>query len=436
MAASNVYFILLSLALFATVVLCAKRTLVLVDNWAVRETHSTYFKELRDKGFDLTFKTADDSTLALVKYGEFLYDNLILFSPSVEDFGGSLSVSEIISFIDGGGNVLVAADSNIGDPIRDLASECGVEFDEEKTALIDHFNFDVSDTGKHTLLVADSKNLVNAPLIVGTPASSQYLYRGIGLSADPNNPLVLSVLHAASTAYSFAPDTKITEYPHAVGTNALLIAALQARNNARVIFFGSLEFFSDEFFTSSVHNAQTGIKTDRSGNQELAVHLTEWVFKEKGMLRVAGVEHHRVGEKHPPAAYTVLDDVEYSINIEEYKGGKWVPFVANDVQLEFVRIDPFVRKTLSSKDGKFFIRFILPDVYGVYKFQVDHLRIGYTHLFSSTQVSVRPLQHTQYERFIWSAYPYYTSAFSMMVGVVIFSFIFLHFKEDSKDKTE
>lgn len=37
-----------------------------------------------DRGFELTFKTADDSSLALVKYGEFLYDNLILFSPSVE----------------------------------------------------------------------------------------------------------------------------------------------------------------------------------------------------------------------------------------------------------------------------------------------------------------------------------------------------------------
>jgi hypothetical protein len=42
------------------------------------------FCQLTDKGFDLTFKTADDASLALVKYGEFLYDNLILFSPSVE----------------------------------------------------------------------------------------------------------------------------------------------------------------------------------------------------------------------------------------------------------------------------------------------------------------------------------------------------------------
>jgi len=66
------------------------------------------------KGFELTFRTAEENSLALVKYGEFLYDNLILFSPSVEEFGGSLNVRAITDFIDGGGNVLVAASSSIG----------------------------------------------------------------------------------------------------------------------------------------------------------------------------------------------------------------------------------------------------------------------------------------------------------------------------------
>lgn len=37
-----------------------------------------------DRGFDLTFRTADDAGLSLIKYGEFLYDNLIIFSPSIE----------------------------------------------------------------------------------------------------------------------------------------------------------------------------------------------------------------------------------------------------------------------------------------------------------------------------------------------------------------
>jgi oligosaccharyltransferase complex subunit beta len=152
---------------------------------------------------------------------------------------------------------------------------------------------------------------------------------------------------------------------------------------------------------------------------------------------VGKVNHHRVGEKVPPQAYTILENVVYSLEIEKFEVGKWVPFDADDVQLEFVRIDPFVRTVLTGKAGIFKTEFMLPDVYGVYQFRVDYNRMGYTHLYSSTQVSVRPLEHTQYERFIASAYPYYTGAFSMMFGVVIFSIVFLHYRDDSaKDKTE
>eukprot|EP00493_Phyllostaurus_siculus_P008638 UN08746 len=56
--------------------------------------------------------------------------------PLWKSLEGSIDVPAITNFIDGGGNVLVAANSNIGEPIRELASECGVEFDEEKTAVI------------------------------------------------------------------------------------------------------------------------------------------------------------------------------------------------------------------------------------------------------------------------------------------------------------
>jgi len=214
------------------------------------------------------------------------------------------------------------------------------------------------------------------------------------------------------------------------------VSGLQARNNARVLFCGSIDFFSDEFFTSSVQNALGGQRFEKSGNQDLANALSQWVFKERGVLRVGEVEHHEHGETKPPQAYTVTDDVEFSVEIEELRNGKWVSFEGTDVQLEFVRIDPFVRTTLKRKGGKFYARFKVPDVYGVYQFRVDYNRIGYTHLFSTTQVSVRPLQHTQYERFIPSAYPYYVSSFSMMAGVFIFSLVFLHFKEDAKDKTD
>jgi oligosaccharyltransferase complex subunit beta len=60
-----------------------KRVLALLDNYGVRETHSTFFKSLKDRGFQVTFKIADDSDLALTKYSEYLYDHLVLFCPNV-----------------------------------------------------------------------------------------------------------------------------------------------------------------------------------------------------------------------------------------------------------------------------------------------------------------------------------------------------------------
>ena len=174
----------------------------------------------------------------------------------MEEFGGALSVDAITDFIDGGGNVLVAGSSHSGDALRDLASECGFELDEEGSSVIDHMNYDISDVGYHTKIVANPENLIDAPIIVGDENVSPMLYQGAGLIANEDNPLVLKLLTASSSAYSYNPETPVKEYPHAIGKNTLLIAALQARNNARVLFSGSLYFFSDEAFTSSIQRAQ------------------------------------------------------------------------------------------------------------------------------------------------------------------------------------
>merc|ERR550539_1508491 len=90
-------------------------------------------------------------------------------------------------------------------------------------------------------------------------------------------------------------------------------------------------------------------KIPKSGNQELAMSLSRWVFMQSGVLRVVNVNHHLVGEKAPPVAdcYTITDEVVYTIEIEEFKTGKgWVPYNGKDVQMEFHRIDPFVRQTM------------------------------------------------------------------------------------------
>ncbi|CAD5216624.1 unnamed protein product [Bursaphelenchus xylophilus] len=411
------------------------RVLVLLDDPKIEQTHSIYLKSLKDRGFVLTIKKADDPSLALIKFGEFLYDHVIVLAPKVEEFGGSLSAEELAKFVDGGGNVLVTGDSKIGDALRDFALEVGFEFGTEGTFVIDHFNYDARlDDGTHTALVVPKTQLIDAELIAGKKLSP-LLYKGIALTYNTENPLRLSVLTGTLTSYNFNPKQKINEYPQAIGQNTVLVGAVQARNNARVVLTGSLALFSDEYINAQIQKNGANQKPEKSGNAEFITAITKWVLKENGVLRVKSVKHSKVGETTAPREYTITEDVKYEIEIEELKDGKWAPFQAKDVQLEFVRIDPFVRTTLNNKNGKLSTQFKLPDVYGVFKFLVDYNRVGYTHLYDVKQVVVRPFEHTQYERFLPAAYPYYVSSFSMMVGVVLFSFVFLYHKEQSKETT-
>lgn len=120
----------------------------------------------------MTFKSADDPSLVLSKYGKYFYENLIIFAPTVQEFGGSLSVETITQFIDDGGkiyyywfyfevlkicinifiifigNVLFTGGVSTGSALRELAAECGFEVTEENSSLIDHLNYDISDLGK------------------------------------------------------------------------------------------------------------------------------------------------------------------------------------------------------------------------------------------------------------------------------------------------
>ena len=192
---------------------CESDILVLVDNLVVRETHSKFLKSLTDRGHKLTIKTADDPTLQLVKYDQHLYDHLILFSPTTEEFGGSLSTSVITEYIDNGGNLLIAGGPEVGFAIRDLANECGLEFDKDGNQVIDHFNFDASlDDGTHTAVIAGNRHLIDAPKITGDKQTlNPLLYRGINLIVNKNNPLVFSVLTSSPTSFSYAPDKPIVE---------------------------------------------------------------------------------------------------------------------------------------------------------------------------------------------------------------------------------
>ena len=44
---------------------------------------------------------------------------------------------------------------------------------------------------------------------------------------DSDNALALPILKGTSTCYTYFPDEAIDQYPHAVGSNTVLIAAIQ-----------------------------------------------------------------------------------------------------------------------------------------------------------------------------------------------------------------
>jgi oligosaccharyltransferase complex subunit beta len=404
-----------------------RRILAVLDDLGLKSSHSSFFRGLEER-YTIDYVAASSTSGKLRKYGEWQYDHLILFAPSVKDPAG-LTARTILDFIDDGHNVIIGADSSVSATTRDVASECGVEFDEEGTFVIDHFNYDASDaSGDHTLIVAD--NVVSdAPVVVGK-VDAPVLFRGVGQDIEEDSPLLFSLLTASSTAFSFFPAQPVTDEPHVVGRKTSLVTALQARNNARVIISGSLDLFSDRFFASGAQKAGAKSGSEKSGNEQFVRSFTQWALQERGVLRSSNVRHHLVGEKEAPAVYTIKEEVEYSVTLEQWDGKKWAPYLANDVQLEFSMLDPYVRTTLKhDSNGVYSSRFKLPDVYGVFTFRVDYVRKGYSFINEVVRSPVRPFRHNQYERFIDSAYPYYVSALSMLGGLFIFSAVFLYTRE-------
>jgi len=409
-----------------------KKVAVLLESEDLKKSHSQFFQSLLDRGYSLDYFTVDEDSVAFKLYGEWNYDHLILFTPTTPELPTGISAKTVLEFVDDGHNVLLVGGSEISKPLRDIASDCNVEFDEEGSFVIDHFNFDKTDESKHTLLVLDSANIVSASIIFEKPIEAPILFRGIGQDIEEDSALLFNVLSASSTAYSHSLEDKI-EGLHVAGKKTSLVSALQARNNARVVFAGSIELFSDKFFNSPVQKYTSegnAKKYEKSGNEQFAKQLVQWLFQERGILQAINVQHHRVGEKESPFTYTIKDQIEYSIEIQEWNGKKWVPYLADDVQLEFRMLDPYVRTTLKhDSKGKYSTSFKLPDVYGVFTFKVEYTRRGYGFLTSITRSPVRPFRHNEYERFIESAYPYYASAFSMMFGLFLFSWFFLYHRE-------
>ncbi|CAI5516985.1 unnamed protein product [Closterium sp. Naga37s-1] len=419
-----------------------QRILVLLDDLKNKDSYSIFFKNLADRGYELDLRAARDSSLVLQKYGEYLYDAAIILAPKVSSFGGVVDVAAILDFVDSGHDLILAADSGASDTIRDIALECGVDLDENpKGVVIDHQQY-ARVSGRrddHTLVLGS--NLINSSVILGAaPITGPVLFQGIAMTVSPTSELVVPVLSGSPTAYAADPAAALKEPPALQGKAVSLVAAMQARNNARVLISGSLALFTDSFFRAVVdvsatsadpasRNAKTSQWLSPAGNEQFVTELSKWTFHERGHLKAVNLRHNKAGESTEPAVYRVSDHLEFAVDIYEWAGSEWVPFKGDDVQVQFYMMSPYVLKTLSHDDkGRFFTSFQVPDVYGVFQFKVEHKRLGYSTISLAKQIPVRPFRHDEFERFIPAAFPYYASTFSMMIAFFVIGFVFLYHK--------
>ncbi|KAM4098473.1 hypothetical protein ACJW30_07G080000 [Castanea mollissima] len=64
------------------------------------------------------------------------------------------------------------------------------------------------------------------------------------------------------------------------------------------------------------------------------------------------VRHHKTREANEPTIYRVNDDLEYSVENYEWLGTSWEPYVADDVQVQFYMMSPYVLKNTDRKENK------------------------------------------------------------------------------------
>jgi len=405
------------------------KTLVFVKDEYSKYEYSLFFKSLKKRGHKLVVKSSNIKGIKLREYGEMNFDNLIVLDTQQSKLS-DLSYKNLLEFIDNGGNVMIGLNQKSSDIIKKFVDRCGIEIHSSNSMVLDHFNYDIK-KGDIFNDVIITDNICEYTGVIPKDNDIKYpiLYKGVGLSLKKHNHLGFSILSGNINTFSIKNDGGPPEKNIISSGNELsLISALQTRVNSRITIIGSNIMLTNEYFNTKIYS-NNGKIYDKTGNKEFINYVSKWTFCEVSILKADNIKHYKLNDNTiNPNRYRIKDDVLYSLDILEYKldCDCWKPFISNDIQFEFIRLDPFIRQPLKHEgNGHYSIQFKLPDVFGIYKFTVDYKRYGLSYLFTEDIVSVRPFRHDEYKRFIPMAYPYYMSTFSMIFGFILFTFVFL-----------
>ncbi|KNC85825.1 hypothetical protein SARC_02008 [Sphaeroforma arctica JP610] len=375
---------------------------VVVASKEQQKTHAGLIELLQSYDHDVTVKQKAD-VFGVRMLGERIIDNLIILDNTVDALAKSkVDGVQLMSYVDSGGNLLIAGGVETGALFDQVARHAGFVTSPHNLQLVDHFVPHSFDSGNHQTIAVETAKANKA--VLETDASA-LIYNGPALKIA-RGKLSFAVLRAPSTSYAGA---------HCHGEDCVLVGGMEARNNARVLVVGSTDMLSD-----------ANAKASKS-NEVAQKSMMEWITMRKSVVRTRKVEVLSLAPKLE-GAYTVMDEVEYAIELEELVNGEWVGFTGrSDLQMTYTRMDPFVTRDLTEAgDGRYFTRFSLPDVYGLFTFKVKYTAHGYSWVDEELTLVIKPLRNNMHQRWIPGAFPYYTSALSMMGGVLAVSFVYLY----------
>lgn len=398
------------------------RILVVTDGASTEVTHAKALTSLRDRGFELDIRVAKDSSaadLALSPPGaaptEYRYGGILLLCPTAAGMQKKLPVSTVERFIERGGNVYFVAGASYSNYIQSIANKIGVEIDDASSRVIDHQNvFKPLDQGDRTHITAGGRT--DSKYLLGSAADSlsgDIFFHGPGASVFSDNELVSPVIWGSGSSYSYTPGSAVTKGPFESGSATVLAATLPTRVGSRVTYFGSYDVLADSVLEMGEAHATA------------MTSLLAWTFGHSGVLRTKNLRYSTEREGAEENGFRVKDDIVFAIDIQAWDGdaGGWGEYVAEDIQVELVMLNPWVRTRLAhvgNGDNSTYTALVpVPDQIGIYKFVISYHRVGVTGLELSHVLPIRPFLHNEYKRFIPMAYPYYAACFTMLLSVFL-----------------
>jgi Oligosaccharyltransferase 48 kDa subunit beta len=152
-------------------------------------------------------------------------------------------------------------------------------------------------------------------------------------------------------------------------------------------------------------------------------------------------------------------------------GREWEPAIVSDLQMEWVMMAPYIRKTMlpfqtcaelppmqyyngteafiqttmpclldqlspdiRATTQAYYVQVQIPDRVGVFKLRLSHDYPGFSPILIEEPIVVRPYSHSEYPRLLTASLPYYIVLLSMLLGGFMFAAVFLYYRGNSQPK--